>query len=229
MLERTIQQKQLKNGLTFWYRVPSSDEPVFGETSYYTSYTPNESDVIMDIGANIGDMPLKWGPYAKEIHSYEPMPDTFEILRMNTEGNKLDNCKIYEGAVGHGEGEIKMWLNLGKQQAHATASSIGKRMKDSVDVRKIDFAEEVRRIKPTVIKIDIEGGEREILENVEDSVFDDCKVFFLEIHPTKWKDGPAWLEQQVARFERIFETTEKLGEVIYFYKVSGSMWKFSRK
>jgi FkbM family methyltransferase len=229
MLERLVQEKKLKNGLTFSYRVPSSDEAVFGEKSYYVSYTPKEDDIIMDIGANIGDMPLKWGLLAKEIHSYEPMPDTFEILKLNTEKNELHNCKIYEGAVGHGEGDIKIWINLDKHQAHATASSIGKRMKDSLTVRKIDFTEEVKRIQPTVIKIDIEGGEREILENVDDSVFDSCRVFLLEIHPTKWKDGMTWLDQQVERFDKLFGITEKLGEVIYFYKVSGSMWMFTRK
>ncbi len=228
MIERVVQQKKLKNGLTFWYRSPSSDLPVFSEKSYYTDFTPNKDDIIMDIGANIGDMPLKWGLFAKEIHSYEPMPDTFEILRLNTEGNNMEHCKIYECAVGHGEEDTKIWLNLDKFQAHATASSIGKRMKDSITVRRLDFEQEVKRIKPTIIKIDIEGGEREILDNVDDSVFDNCKTFFLEIHPNKWKDGDTWLEEQVSRFDKIFGNAKKLGEVIYFYRVIGSMWIFSR-
>lgn len=229
MLERVIKQKKLKNGLTFWYRSPSSDLPVFSEKSHYSDFIPNNNDIIMDVGANIGDMPLKWGLLAKEIHSYEPMPDTFEILRLNTEGNNMEHCKIYEYAVGHGEENTKIWLNLDKVQAHATASSIGKRMKDSITVHKLDFEKEVRRIKPTVIKIDIEGGEREILDNIDDSVFDSCKTFFIEIHPAKWKDGNAWLEEQVSRFDRIFGTSKKIGEVIFFYRVLGSMWMFSRE
>lgn len=228
MLERIVQQKNLKNGLTFWYRVPSSDEAVFAERGYYANFTPTEDDIVMDIGANVGDMPLKWGMTAKEIHSYEPIPETFEILRMNVEGNSLNNCKIYEGAVGHGEGEIKLWLNLDTMHTHAKASSIGKRMKDSVTAHRFDFAEEVKKIQPTVIKIDIEGGEREILDNVEDSAFDSCNVFLLEIHPNKWKDGSAWLEEQVTRFERIFGNAKKVDEVVWFSKITGSAWMFSR-
>ena len=229
MIQRNVETKDLKNGLTFWYRNPSSDMAVYVENGYYRYCTPDEKDVIMDIGANIGDMPLKWGLLSKEIHSYEPMPDTFEILRMNVEGNKLDHCKIYEAAVGHGAGEIEIWVNLEKNHTHATASTVAKRMRKSIKVPKMDFESEIKRIKPTILKIDIEGGEREILDNVSDSLFKSCHTFLLEIHPHMWKDGADWLNAVTERFTKVFGKGENIGEVRFFHKLTGSVWKFTRE
>ena len=228
-LVRTIEQKKLKNGLTLWYREPSSDLAVYSESEYFKEYTPNENDIVMDIGANIGDLPLKWGLFAKEMHSYEPMPDTFEILKMNVENNNLTNCKIYETAVGHGNEDIKIWINLDKKASHCTASTFTKKgRKHSFDVRKIDFAEEIRRIKPTVLKIDIEGGEKEILDNMEDSLFDSCNVFFLEIHPNKFKNGEEWMGSMVERLTNIFGNCKDLGQIVHFYYITGSTCMFTR-
>jgi len=228
MLNRRIEEKKLKNGLTFWYREPSSDLPVFKENDYYIRCVPTENDIIMDIGANCGDMPLKWGLLSKEIHSYEPMPDTFDILRRNVTGNNLSNCKIYEAAIGYGEEEINIWFNLEKNHTHATASTVTKRTRNSIAVKKIDFSTEVKRIQPTIIKIDIEGGEREILDNVEDSIFDLCHTFLLEIHPSMWKDGDNWLKTTTERMSRIFTTSENIGNVKFFNKITGSIWKFTK-
>lgn len=227
-MERNIETKTLKNGLTFWYRNPSSDMAVYVENGYYRYCTPDDNDVIMDIGANIGDMPLKWGTLSKEIHSYEPMSDTFEILRMNVEGNDLDHCKIYQAAVGHGSGEIEIWVNLEKNHTHATASTVAKRMRNSISVPKLDFATEIKRIKPSILKIDIEGGEREILDNADDSLFDSCHTFLLEIHPHMWKDGGDWLNAVTERMTRVFGKGENIGEVRFFHKLTGSVWKFTR-
>lgn len=229
MIKRTIEKKKLPNGLTFWYREPSSDKAVYAENGYYRFCTPTDKDVVMDIGANCGDMPLKWGLLAKEIHSYEPMPDTFGILKKNVEGNKLANCSIYEAAVGHGEGEIEIWANLDKNHTHATASTVTRRMRQSIKVAKMDFTSEVKRIKPTILKIDIEGGEREILDNAPDSVFKSCHTFLLEIHPHMWKDGKDWLEAVSQRMTSVFGEGENIGKVTFFHKLTGSVWKFSRK
>jgi FkbM family methyltransferase len=228
-LERTIKEKKLKNGLTLWYREPSSDLLVYAESEYYKQFTPNDKDVIMDIGANIGDMPLKWGLFAKEIHSYEPMPDTFEILKMNVENNDLKNCKLYKTAVGHGNEDIKIWINLDKKGTHSTASTFMKKgRKHSFDVSKIDFTEEILRVRPTVLKIDIEGGEKEILDNAQDSLFEPCHTFFLEIHPNKFKNGDDWMRQTVERLTNIFGKCKNIGEITHFGTVTGSMWMFTR-
>ena len=227
-VQRTIEQKTLKNGLTLWYREPSSDLSVYSENEYYKQFTPSKDDVIMDIGANIGDMPLKWGLHAKEIHCYEPMPDTFEILKMNVENNNLTNCKIHEVAIGHGNEVIQLWINLHKKGSHSVASTFKKGRKDCFNVNKIDFAEEIKRVRPTVLKIDIEGGEKEIIDNADDSLFESCNVFFLEIHPNKLKDGEQWMADVVARFTNLFGECKDLGQIIHFYAITGSTWMFTR-
>ncbi len=224
----TAQEKKLDNGLTLWYREGSSDLAVYKENEYYRNCFPGENDVIMDVGANIRDMPLKWGNRVKEIHCYEPMPDTFRILRMNIEGNRLDNCKSYEVALGHGDGEIEIWTNLKRSHAYAKSSTVSKRARTCITVKKGDFEAEALRIKPTIIKIDIEGGEREIIENTSDKVFESCHTFLLEIHPNMWKDGEEWIEAVEKRFKKIFGTSNNIGNC-WFHKVHmGSIWKFSR-
>ncbi len=226
MIEREIKNKKLPNGLTFWYREPSSDLAVYAENGYYRFCTPTTHDTVMDIGANIGDMPLKWGLLAKEIHSYEPMPDTYELLQRNVE--ELPNCFVYEAAVGHENGEIQIWANLNKNHTHATASTIPKRSRTSINVNKLDFATEIKRINPTIIKMDIEGGEREILDNLDFAILENCHTLLIEFHPSTWKDGMDWIGATIDRLHLEMGNSENIGSVTFFKKLTGSVWKFTR-
>ena len=63
---------------------------------------------------------------------------------------------------------------------------------------------------------------------MEDSLFDSCNVFFLEIHPNKFKNGEEWMGSMVERLTNIFGNCKDLGQIVHFYYITGSTWMFTR-
>lgn len=227
-MKREITNKLLRSGKTLWYREFSSDLTMWNENSY-RKLNINQNDVVMDIGANIGDFPLRYAEKVKWIHSYEPIPETFEVLKKNVESNNIKNCNIYESAITTKGGEISIFLNEEAKMAHAAASILPIRGRTEFKVSSVNFSKEVKRLKPTVIKMDIEGAEKFILDEVQDDLFNDCRIFVVETHLTFLRSGAEeWNRSMGERFHKLFGFSKE-HKTWYFNKHHCSVWTFERK
>lgn len=131
----------------------------------------NPGDICLDIGANIG-----WyttllqslaGPDG-EVHSFEPVPSTFETLRANVATNPhADSVRLNSMALGdeNRDAVIHTFGNL--SAGHASISDFGD--SDSVEItvpmkRLDDYLVENRVGDVKFVKIDIEGAELSMLK-----------------------------------------------------------------
>jgi FkbM family methyltransferase len=136
--------------------------------------TLRPGDVFVDVGANIGLMTFaaSWsvGPRG-EVHSFEPMPETFANLRANIELNHAVNVHPHEVALGSEEERRtiyeRAWINKG-----GAASLVRPERSSAVthDIRVVRLdtylpQETLRRVR--MIKVDIEGWELEMLRGAE--------------------------------------------------------------
>ena len=66
-------------------------------------------DLIIDVGANIGQFSSSVANFfpKAEVHSFEPIPECYQILLKNTE--KLPNIKTYNFAVGSSDKNIEFY------------------------------------------------------------------------------------------------------------------------
>jgi FkbM family methyltransferase len=228
-MERKLVSKKLKDGKVLYYRENSSDMAMWKENPY-KHFPFEKDDVILDIGANIGDIALRFSDKVKEIHSYEPMKDTFKVLTKNVTKNGIKNCVPYNVAVATTTGETTIYFNDKAKLSHASVTTVPVRGRKKIKVKTLSFADEVARVKPTIIKMDIEGGEYDILENVPDSLFDNCKLFSLEVHVRviKQEDGIKWNQKIGKRFKKIFGQAKER-KIYYFKNHECSLWEFQRK
>lgn len=227
--ERNLLIKDRKDGTRIFYRENSSDLHAYLENQYKLPDLTRE-DVMMDVGANMGDIPLRFANKVGKIYSYEPIPDTFNILKMNVEENGYTNCEISNSAISTNNGSFTMYFNDSAKCCHVTASVYQRRVKNQIEVTvpTISFSEEVKRIKPTIIKMDIEGAEIDILNNVEDSVFDGVRIFYVELHLDRDKKySLEWNMRIGDRFAKIFGHGEER-VIKVFNKHIASIWKFQR-
>lgn len=138
-------------------------------SDYLLDYLEN-SEVILDIGANIGQTSFNIiGTQQKKglnpvVHAFEPYPRTFKKLETNKTLNSAISVKTYNLGLGRKKGMLHM-------TQHSPLNSGGFRMTDesdnsiSVPVISLDeFVSENQLTKIDFIKIDVEGFEVQVLE-----------------------------------------------------------------
>jgi FkbM family methyltransferase len=129
---------------------------------------------IIDIGANIGQYALaahRFYPNS-QIYSFEPVPICYKQLQENTKA--ISNIHSYNYALGNQNREITFFQN-----AHTHASSalnVSKYQMDNVPKTKNfqeikvkclkldDFPFEHNLLTPILLKLDVQGYERNVLE-----------------------------------------------------------------
>jgi FkbM family methyltransferase len=134
----------------------------------------NDIGTVIDVGANQGQFALATThkfPNAKII-SFEPLPDLYARFNANVQGNK--NITAYNLALGNETGTIDFYRN-----EHSHASSVlpisheqvaalpetSKTAKTQVKISKLDDVVQASElIGKTLLKLDVQGYEKNVLE-----------------------------------------------------------------
>jgi len=175
--------KEIK-GRQFMLRGNTMDEYVAKEGCYnHVNFEP--SDVWLDIGANIGVFPVHHAHQVKEIYSFEPEGNNLYLLYENLQLNHIANCTVRAKAVVWDDRlTADFYINLKKNKgAHSMTPTRGRQL---VQVPCVNINHLISRLKPNKIKIDIEGGEYELIKAIKD--FSGIKEIVFEYHTTVLKD-----------------------------------------
>jgi hypothetical protein len=98
---------------------------------------------------------------------------------MNLSEQHIDNVFVIEGVLAKRTGMRLLWLNQKKGQcAHSLTYRRGR---TSIEVRAFNFDDILEEFKPTFIKMDIEGGEYELMDTLT-ALPDYVHGLALEIH-----------------------------------------------
>jgi FkbM family methyltransferase len=150
----------------------------------------------LDMGAWIGPTVLYAAPMAKRAIAVEPDPIAFPVLRQHVESNNLvvelhnEAITRYNGIITLGSG------SLGASTTRANPSGAGRQpdwhQTFSVQCHTlVDFIAMHDIEAPLFIKMDIEGGEEDVLKDFE--LFEDLKpTMYLSLHPFWWKSQDTW-------------------------------------
>ncbi len=139
--------------------------------------SPHSSEVIFDIGANIGWhtvwLSRKVGPSGKVL-AVEPEDTNFAILKLNTRINNLTNVTSINVALGssRGRGKLVVPRPTLMGQVTTTASDYASRFSevgvnfDTVDNVVATFG--IRQV--SAIKVDVEGAELAVIRGAEKTI-----------------------------------------------------------
>lgn len=176
-------EKLVQDHLTgLWYRPESWDRQTIRAVSTYKELQINDQDIVMDVGGHLGaftDHALKQG--ARRVVAFEPAPGSFELFRKNHGGKpklEMHNAAL----VPHGETTAKFYLNRGMN--HGLHSSVPRNGREVIEVKALNFIETFNAINPTVLKMDCEGAEYELLyDSVALTVlFHNLRALAIEYH-----------------------------------------------
>ena len=123
---------------------------------------------ILDLGANIGLAALyfnKTYPDA-QICSVEPIPHNLAVLERNVE-SKQGRVKVIRAAAGAQDGTARFELSP-DPRSHSSVGTKGLANLETIDVKVLSvpsLMQSMRWTEVDLLKIDIEGGEVEVLGN----------------------------------------------------------------
>ncbi len=125
-----------------------------------------EGDVFVDVGANIGYFTLLAaacvGPKG-QVHSFEPNPHTFDVLKRNVALNRFSQVTLNNLALSNQAGTIRLWIgneyvDSGLASMRQTSQSLIKTVVcQSITLDQYVANKGIGKIR--AVKLDIEGAE----------------------------------------------------------------------
>lgn len=135
---------------------------------------------IIDGGAHIGVTAAMFSRHFNNnnIFCYEPEPENFELLRLNTDG--LSNVNIKNVALAHQAGSFPLWDHAGTGRF----SCFPVDGKSYIECPAVSLAEEITINAPVLIlKLDLEGYEAVLINSMPAEIWRHVEVLILESHP----------------------------------------------
>jgi FkbM family methyltransferase len=182
-------------------RENTSDSGVVKEAfgSEYDRLRMKPEDVVLDIGMNIGGFTLRALEMGiTNIYGYEPELDNFSLAAANVQMNKGSDQepRLYNLAVIGNDDSVRT-LYVNTKRSKAMHSLVPRRGRGTVEVECININTILETVKPTIIKMDIEGGEYEILKAVKS--FKGVRELMLEFHCAFLNDLPDLIKYKEAQ------------------------------
>ncbi|WP_216369035.1 FkbM family methyltransferase [Roseobacter sp. HKCCD8831] len=148
-------------------------------------------DVVIDLGANVGDITDVLAKHGASVYAFEPEPSTYAALSEKMAGRP--NVTVINSAVSDFDGHTSLVLPASfrdnPRSASKAASIVHERYKSDqaceVEVKVTDFARFLAELgsKVTLIKVDIEGAEWPVLKALRDAdLMDKFDMMFVETH-----------------------------------------------
>jgi FkbM family methyltransferase len=131
----------------------------------------NEGDTVIDVGAHVGYFTaiasLAVGPKGR-VFSFEPRPLNYRYLTRHIAVNDLSNTRAFQLGIAATSGNRRFDVSSGTGTGRISADG-------SLEIQTVSLDEEVeagRLPAPDLIKIDVEGGELEVLAGSESVIQD---------------------------------------------------------
>jgi FkbM family methyltransferase len=153
-------------------------------------------DVVVDVGANIGELGLWLETHAPRVRyiAFEPSPSEYECLVKNTRGGETHQCGLWNEPT-----VLQFYINSGEADSSLIEPAAYDRVEEVTCHRLDDM---LPRAPIKLLKIDAEGAEPEVLQGAA-GLLPLCDHVIVDAGPERGADldvtAPAVINYMVAR------------------------------
>jgi FkbM family methyltransferase len=178
---------RVRNGLKYLVRTGTADRGIVNAVVLEDEYRIGKINfptaaTIIDIGGQNGYFSIFTSQSAARIFVYEPVTDNFRTILENIKLNDLaGKIKPFNLAVASRKEPVKIFLDRENTGGHSVFGQ-GDRFitAQTTTIPEIFSANGIERCD--LLKIDIEGGEYDLLYNLPDEYFERIAVIRMECH-----------------------------------------------
>lgn len=141
--------------------------------------------ICIDVGANCGTYSIFMSKFSKQVHAFEPNKIALAALKENIAINDISNITVHDVALG--DKNCNLDLHIAKNADTAWSSFVYGSNKpiygDHVTVEAVkgdDIVEKLNLQKIDLIKIDVEGYERNVLLGLKRTINKFRPIIFME-------------------------------------------------
>lgn len=169
----------------------------------YNCYGLDNLDTVFDIGANSGLFSLLLvNKGCTNVYAFEPNQESIVNLK---EVTKDLGVKIVEKAVYTKDEDLTFYIDptnttigsLSENHLQIHAKEVNKITVPAISLKTFIAQNDIKKI--SLIKMDIEGAEYDIIENLEDEVFDIVDNFLIEYHDNEGEKAQKLVKKLVAK------------------------------
>ena len=177
LMQYFIHDRYVGNSLDLLGEFSESEVALFSEVI-------DPGDVVVEVGANIGSHTVFLGKAVGEqgrVLAFEPQRHVFQVLNTNIALNEQWHVETYHCGLGSKPGKMAVRnyrfdekRNMGGLSLLPSSTEL---LHEKVDIRTLDsFSLQ----KLALLKVDVEGMEREVLEGAKDTILRCRPVLYVE-------------------------------------------------
>ena len=141
---------------------------------------------FFDIGANIGQHSLFMSLHADQVHSFEPYSVVSQKLERHSELNAIGNIQLHKVGLSNQQEELDFYAPTGRNQGigsfdAGTVSKGNKNLGKLALVRGDDYLAQNKLQDIALLKIDVEGFEKNVVEGLTDTLEKSRPVIVVEV------------------------------------------------
>jgi FkbM family methyltransferase len=183
------------------------DDLIDWNVFFFGSYCPEELDflavaakvmkgstggtVYVDVGANVGHHALFMARRASQVVAFEPSASARERFNTNVRLNGIANITLFPVALGDADGEAELGSGFeANSGSRSLCWTLDRKQDETVTVRRGDtlfFQEQLPRM--TILKLDVEGYEKRVLNGLRNTLRRDRPVILIELVGESVKGG----------------------------------------
>ena len=137
------------------------------------------SDVLWDIGANIGAVTLVAARHCQRVVAFEPERRALDLLTRHVNANGMSNVTVVPRALADTTGTAVLYqgpannLGMGSLTPHVTNGDHQAVTASVPTLKADDFVREHPGLRPTILKLDVEGAEDLVLSGATELLHSD--------------------------------------------------------